>query len=125
MRHREIHVAGIPGRAIRLGFVGELSYELHHPSSQSVELWDALIAAGSDLGVLPAWTRDAPAAAPRKGHIIIGQDTDYDSTPAKIGMEWAVKHDNPTSSAVRPWPESRRTRCGDACSRSVSRAPAG
>ena len=33
LRHREITVAGVACRAVRLGFVGELSYELHHPSA--------------------------------------------------------------------------------------------
>ncbi len=34
-RHREITVAGVACRAIRVGFVGEVSFELHHPRSRS------------------------------------------------------------------------------------------
>lgn len=96
LRHREIEVAGVPCRALRLGFVGELSYELHHPSSRSVELWDALLSAGEDLGVRPHGLETLRLLRLEKGHVIVGQDTDYDSTPAKLGMDWAVRWDKPS-----------------------------
>jgi Glycine cleavage system T protein (aminomethyltransferase) len=41
--HRELTLAGVPCRAIRSGFVGELAFELHHPRSRGPELWDALL----------------------------------------------------------------------------------
>ena len=28
-----------------------------------------------------------------KGHVIVGMDTDFDSTPRRLGMEWAVAED--------------------------------
>jgi len=93
LRHHEITVAGVECLAIRLGFVGELSYELHHPSSQSVELWDALLAAGSELGIRPHGLDALRLLRLEKGHIIVGQDTDFDSTPAKLNMSWATKLD--------------------------------
>src|SRR3954452_180742 len=52
--HADITVAGVPCRAIAVGFVGELSFELHHPRGRSVELWDALLAAGGGWGNAPA-----------------------------------------------------------------------
>jgi sarcosine oxidase subunit alpha len=95
LRHRELVVAGVPCRAIRLGFVGELSYELHHPSSRSVVLWDALSEAGVDLGIKPHGLEALRLLRLEKGHVIVGQDTDYDSTPAKLGMNWAVTLSKP------------------------------
>jgi sarcosine oxidase, subunit alpha len=95
LQHREITVAGVRCRAIRLGFVGELSYELHHPSDRSVELWDALLDAGSDLGVRPHGLDALRLLRLEKGHIIVGQDTDFDATPARLNMNWAVKLDKP------------------------------
>jgi sarcosine oxidase, subunit alpha len=96
LRHQEVVVAGIPCRAIRLGFVGELSYELHHNSSKSVVLWDALLDAGRDLGIRPHGLEALRLLRLEKGHILIGQDTDYDATPAKLNMSWAVKPDKTT-----------------------------
>jgi sarcosine oxidase subunit alpha len=95
LRHREITVAGVPCRAIRLGFVGELSFELHHPSGQSVELWDALLEAGRDLDIRPHGLDALRLLRLEKGHIIVGQDTDFDSTPAKLNMGWAARLDKP------------------------------
>ncbi len=42
---REGTVAGVPVRVMRIGFTGELSYELHCPSSLAPSLWDAVMAA--------------------------------------------------------------------------------
>ena len=91
--HRKIRVAGIECRALRLGFVGELGFELHHPSGRSVELWEALLAAGEPMGLMPHGVDPLLLLRLEKGHIVIGMDTDFDSTPAKVGMGWAVNMD--------------------------------
>jgi sarcosine oxidase, subunit alpha len=93
--YREITVAGVPCRAMRLGFVGELSYELHHDSLHSVRLWDALLDSGRDFGVMPHGLEALRLLRLEKAHVIVGQDTDFDATPAKLNMEWAVRMDKP------------------------------
>lgn len=90
-RSKEIEVAGIKCRAFRVGFVGELSFELHHPSSQSSQLWNALLSAGAEFGIGPHGLEALRLLRLEKGHILIGQDTDFDTTPSKLGMDWAVK----------------------------------
>jgi sarcosine oxidase subunit alpha len=92
---RNITVAGIPCIALRVGFVGELSFELHHPRSRGVELWDALLAAGQDLGIRPHGLDTLKLLRLEKGHILVGQDTDFDTTPAKIGLESLVRMNKP------------------------------
>ncbi|MBI4421821.1 MAG: (2Fe-2S)-binding protein [Gemmatimonadetes bacterium] len=94
-RHREVTVAGVRCRALRVGFVGELSIELHHSRSESVRLWDALLEAGRDLGVRPHGLDALRLLRLEKGHILIGQDTDFDTTPAKLGLDFAVRLDKP------------------------------
>lgn len=93
MRHRPTSIAGVPCHVYRLSFTGEVSYELHHPVRHSVELWKALMAAGADLGVHPHGLQTLQTLRLEKGHIIIGMDTEPDSTPRRLGMEWAVKMD--------------------------------
>jgi sarcosine oxidase subunit alpha len=93
--HREIDVAGVPCRAIRVGFVGELSFELHHPRSRGVELWDALLRAGADLGIRPHGLDALDVLRLEKGHLYLGQDTLPDDHPAKLGLGWAVAMDKP------------------------------
>jgi sarcosine oxidase subunit alpha len=92
---RRMTVAGIPCLVLRVGFTGELSFELHHARSRSIELWDALSQAGRTLQLLPHGLDTLKLLRLEKGHILIGQDTDFDTTPAKIGLDSLVKYDKP------------------------------
>lgn len=94
-RHRELTVAGVRCRVLRVGFVGELSYELHHPRSESVRLWDALMQEGAARGIKPHGLDALLLLRLEKGHILVGQDTDFDTTPAKIGAHSLVKLQKP------------------------------
>lgn len=92
---RGITVAGIRCLVLRVGFVGELSFELHHPRLESERLWDALLDAGRDLGIRPHGLEALRLLRLEKGHIIVGQDTDFDSTPTKLGLDWAARLEKP------------------------------
>ncbi len=94
--HGEITVAGVRCRAIRVGFVGELSFELHHPRSRSIELWNALLEGGADLGIRPHGLDALEILRLEKGHIYLGQDTLPDDHPTKLGLGWAVAMDKPS-----------------------------
>jgi sarcosine oxidase subunit alpha len=89
--HKRLMVAGVPCHIFRLSFTGELSYELHHPAEHSVTLWRRLLAEGADLGIKPHGLDALLRLRLEKGHVIVGQDTDFDSTPRRIQHEWAVK----------------------------------
>ena len=93
LQHVHTDVAGIPCHVLRLSFTGEASFELHHPSIHSVELWQALMAAGRDMGVRPHGLQALFALRLEKGHVIVGMDTEMDSTPRRLNMDWAVKLD--------------------------------
>lgn len=95
LQHAHTDVAGIPCHVLRLSFTGEASFELHHPRTHSVELWQALTAAGRDLGVRPHGLQALFALRLEKGHVIVGMDTEMDSTPRRLDMDWAVKLDKP------------------------------
>ena len=95
LQHRHLTVAGIDCHVMRLSFTGEASFELHHPVAHSVELWRALMAAGRDLHVTPHGLQALFALRLEKGHVIVGMDTELDSTPRRLGMDWAVKMDKP------------------------------
>jgi sarcosine oxidase subunit alpha len=92
-QHREITVAGVRCRVLRVGFVGELSYELHHPRLESGVLWDALLGAGKSCDLVPHGLEALRLLRLEKGHIIVGQDSEFDSTPAKLGLDWAARMD--------------------------------
>ena len=92
---RRGHVAGIPARMLRVGFVGELGYELHVPAMAGEALWDALIAAGADFGIAPFGVEAQRVMRLEKGHLIVGQDTDGLTTPHEADMGWALAKKKP------------------------------
>ena len=94
-RHGVGEVAGVTCRILRLSFTGELSYELHHAAGDSVHLWRTLLELGQDMGIHPHGMDVLLQLRLEKGHIVVGQDTDFDSTPRRIHHEWAVKLDKP------------------------------
>jgi sarcosine oxidase, subunit alpha len=93
LAHADVTVAGVPCRAMRVGFVGEVSFELHHPRRRGPELWDALLDAGRDAGILPHGLDALDLLRLEKGHIYLGQDTLPDDHPWKLGLGWAVAMD--------------------------------
>jgi sarcosine oxidase subunit alpha len=92
---REGHVAGIPALFLRVGFVGELGYELHVPASYGEALWDRLLEAGKDHGIRPFGVEAQRLLRLEKGHIIVSQDTDGLTTPHEADMVWAIAKKKP------------------------------
>jgi glycine cleavage system aminomethyltransferase T len=95
LQHRHGKVAGVPCHIMRLSFTGEASWELHHPWNRSVELWRALLDAGRDLGIKPHGLQALFGLRLEKGHVIVGMDTEMDTTPKRIAHDWAVKMNKP------------------------------
>ncbi|MGH6720396.1 MAG: glycine cleavage T C-terminal barrel domain-containing protein, partial [Alphaproteobacteria bacterium] len=95
MEVRQGTIAGVPARLIRIGFVGELGYEIHVPASQGEALWDALLAAGREFGIQPFGIEAQRLLRLEKGHIIIGQDTDGLTHVFEADMAWAISRKKP------------------------------
>ena len=93
MAHRQMEVAGVRCRVLRMSFTGELSYELHHRAGDSRRLWDALMKSGTDLGVWPHGLEVLEELRLEKGYILVGVDSLPDSTPRRLGHGWAVRMD--------------------------------
>lgn len=90
---RRAHVAGIPALILRIGFVGELGYEIHAPAAHGQALWDAIMAAGAEDQIQPFGMEPQRVLRLEKGHVIVGQDTDGESNPYSASMSWIVKLD--------------------------------
>jgi sarcosine oxidase subunit alpha len=84
---RQIRTAGVPGLAMRIGFVGELGYELHFTASAGEHVWDAFVASGA----VPFGLEPQRILRLEKAHIIVGQDTDTESNLLSAGMPWILK----------------------------------
>src|SRR5207247_4828317 len=76
-----------------IGFVGEVGYEIHFPAAYGQDGWDAIVEAGADDGLRPFGLEPQRILRLQKMHILVGQDTDSESTPFSAAMPWIVKLD--------------------------------
>ena len=83
-------LAGHRVRAYRISFSGELSYEIAVPASEGRALWDKLMAAGQEFGVMPYGTEALHIMRAEKGFIMIGDETDGTVIPQDLGLDWAI-----------------------------------
>jgi len=88
---REIRVAGVTVRALRVTYVGELGWELHTPIGDTGTVFDALIAAGEPHGIAPAGYRAIESLRLEKGYRAWGADITPNDDPFQAGLGWAVK----------------------------------
>lgn len=95
LAYREATLAGVPARMMRVGFVGELGYELHVPSPYIGVLWDRLIEVGEGFGIRPFGVEAQRLLRLEKGHIIVGQDTDGMTQPDEVSLRWAIAKKKP------------------------------
>ena len=90
---KQAKIAGVECLILRIGFVGEVGYEIHFPSAYGQPVWDALMDAGKPHGLRPFGLEPQRILRLQKMHILIGQDTDSESTPFGAAMSWIVKLD--------------------------------
>ena len=95
LAYREGHIGGIPARLLRVGFVGELGYEIHVPSRYGEVLWDSILEAGQHFDIRPFGVETQRLLRLEKGHIIVSQDTDGMSHPGELSLEWAINRKKP------------------------------
>jgi sarcosine oxidase subunit alpha len=88
-------VAGVAARLMRVGFVGELGYEIHVAAGHGLGVWRALYAAGAARGLRPFGVEAQRVLRLEKGHLIVGQDTDGLTDPMEANAQWAVAMKKP------------------------------
>jgi sarcosine oxidase subunit alpha len=94
MQVRQGTVAGVEGCFMwRIGFTGELSYELHVPAAYGLHVWEACLDAGADLGIRAFGVEAQRIMRLEKGHFIVGQDTDGLTQGFAVGLGSLIKLD--------------------------------
>jgi sarcosine oxidase subunit alpha len=89
------NVAGVPAFMLRIGFVGEVGWELHFPAEYAEYLWDKLMAEGEGYGIRPVGVEAMRRLSLDKRHLWPTLDTDAASDALEAGLEWAVKFEKP------------------------------
>lgn len=74
----------------RSGYTGERGYELIVANEAAGALWDALLAAGAEHGILPCGLGSRDTLRTEMGYPLHGQDITLDVTPNEAGLGWAV-----------------------------------
>jgi dimethylglycine dehydrogenase len=90
-RHVEIGLARV--LALRVSYVGELGWELHHPVETQSALYESLVAAGDDLGLADFGYRALDSMRFEKCYRLWGADMSADWSPLQAGLERFVAFD--------------------------------
>ncbi len=88
---KTIFIASAPVLALRITYVGELGWELHAPVEYAGAVYQALMEAGADEGLVNAGYRAIESCRLEKFYRAWGSDVGPDHTPLEAGLGWAVK----------------------------------
>ena len=92
-RARHVEVSGLRTLCLRVSYVGELGFELHHPLELQRTLYDRLWEAGEDLGLVDFGYRALESMRLEKAFRLWGADMSADYTPLEAGLERFVAFD--------------------------------
>lgn len=83
---RNLTLGAAPVRAQRIGFVGELGWELHIPTEFALHVYDRLRAAGAEFGIRDVGYRAIESLRLEKGYLYWSSDITPDYTPIEAGL---------------------------------------
>ncbi len=92
-RFLEGEVAGVPAVISGTGYTGEDGFELYVPADRAVDLWRALLEAGTGAGLIPAGLGARDSLRLEVGDALYGNDLDEEHTTLESGLGWVTKLD--------------------------------
>lgn len=87
---RDIVLGHAPALAVRVGYVGELGWELYIPVEYAGHVYDTLKAAGAVHGIRDAGYRAIESCRLEKGYLYWSSDITPETTPLEAGLGFAV-----------------------------------
>ncbi|MGE3228316.1 MAG: FAD-dependent oxidoreductase [Hyphomicrobium sp.] len=87
---RDVEIGHVAVRAVRVGYVGELGYELHVPTEYAAGLYETLMAAGADHGIRDAGYRAIETCRLEKGYVYWSAEIGPDYDPLSAGLAATV-----------------------------------
>ena len=88
---QDILVGMAPASAMRVNFVGELGWELHHPIEYQNHIFDALFEAGADFGLKPFGIRAMDSMRLEKSYRMVGTEMSIEYSAYESAMDRFVK----------------------------------
>jgi heterotetrameric sarcosine oxidase gamma subunit len=92
---QEIDIGYAPVLALRVTYVGELGWELYIPTEFSFHVFDTLVEAGKDVGLVFAGLQALDTLRLEKAYRDDGNDVDNLDTPLEAGLGRFVDFDKP------------------------------
>ena len=92
---REIDIGFARVLCVRITYLGELGYELYVPTEQAVHVYERLVAAGRDFGLVHAGLKALGSLRMEKGYRDYGHDIDNTDDPIETGLGFAVDFNKP------------------------------
>ena len=83
---REIPVLDLKVLVSRTGYTGERGYEFFVPADRADDVWDAIMAAGMDRGILPCGFASRDMLRLEMAYLLYGNDIDETRTPLEAGL---------------------------------------
>ena len=90
---QEVMVGQAPATAMRVNYVGELGWELHHDIEYQNHIFDALMAAGADLGLKPFGIRAMDSLRYEKSYRMVGTEMSIEYAAHESGLDRFVQPD--------------------------------
>jgi dimethylglycine dehydrogenase len=84
---KDIVVGMAPTKALRVNFVGELGWELHHGLEYQNHIFDVLMEAGADLGLKPFGIRAMDSLRIEKSYRLIGTELSIEYAAYESGLD--------------------------------------
>ena len=93
MHCRIAEIKDIPVSFFRIGFTGELGYEIHFPAEYGESMWNFLMDEGKAFSLKPFGVETQRILRLEKGHLIPGIDSDALNSPYETGVGFSIKDD--------------------------------
>ena len=90
---QSISIGLAPTTAMRVNFVGELGWELHHPIEYQNRIFDALVEAGQAHGLGMCGMRAMDSLRIEKSYRMWGQDLTVEYSAFEAGLDRFIAHD--------------------------------
>ncbi len=90
---KPLNIKAASAQALRVNFVGELGYELHHPVEMQNYIFDAVMAAGAEFGIKPFGIRAMDSMRLEKSYRLIPREMSIEYCAFESGLERFIRID--------------------------------
>ncbi len=92
-RFAQAELTGVPALIARTGYTGEDGFEVGFPAENSPNLWEAIMAAGTEFGIEPIGLGARDTLRLEMKFCLYGNDIDQTTNPLEAGLGWITKLD--------------------------------